>query len=121
MRREEILSTLVAELKNNDLILSRKARIYIFGSILRKISNISDVDIAVIMKTSIDPRSVQTSLEAVGRYFPLDIIYMTDVEEEEFEFIAGQQAINIFDEWLTIGSTRTPNSSLRYESGACEP
>ena len=59
MRREEILSTLVAELKNNDLILSRKATIYIFGSILQKTSDISDVDIAVLMKTSIDPRSVK--------------------------------------------------------------
>jgi len=103
---------LVAELKGNDLILSRKARIYVFGSILRKTSAISDVDIAVIVKPSIDPGSVKTSLETVGRYFPLDVIYMTDVEEEEFEFLAGQQAVNIFDEWLTIGSTRTPNSSL---------
>lgn len=100
MRREEIISTLVAELRGNDLILSRKARIYVFGSILQKTSAISDVDIAVIIKPNIDPRSVKTSLEAVGRYFPLDIIYMTDVEEEEFEFIAGQQAVNIFDKWL---------------------
>lgn len=121
MRREEVLSILVAALKGNNLILSHKARIYVFGSILRKTSAISDVDIAVVLKPSIDPRSIKASLEAVGRYYPLDVIYMTDVEEEEFEFLTGQQAVSIFDEWLTIGSTRTPNSSLRYESGACEP
>ena len=100
MRRAEILSTLVAKLKGNDLIVSRKARIYIFGSILQKTSAISDVDIAVILKPNIDPGSIKTSLKAVGRYFPLDVIYMTVVEEAEFEFIACQQAVNIFDEWL---------------------
>lgn len=100
VRKEEILSTLVAELKHNDLILSCKARIYVFGSILQKTSAISDVDIAVIVKPSIDPVSIKISLDSVGRYFPLDVIYMTDVEEEEFEFLAGQQAVNIFDKWL---------------------
>ena len=121
MRREEVLSTLSAELKDNELILSRKAKIYVFGSVLRKSSAVSDIDIAVILKPGIDPESVKTSLDAVGRYFPLDVIYMTEVEEGEFGFLEGQQAVNIFDEWLTISSTRTPNSSLHYESGACEP
>lgn len=112
---------MLAELKNNDLILSRKASIHLFGSILRKTNAISDIDIAVVFKPNIDPTSIKKSLEAVGKYFPLDVIYMTDVEEREFEFLTGQQAINIFDEWLTIGFTRMPNSSLRYESVACEP
>ena len=111
---------MVAELRDNDLILSREARVYVFGSILWKTNASSDIDIAVILKQNVDPRSVKASLENLGRHFPLDVIYMTEAEEKEFDFLKDQQVVNVFDKWLTIGSTRTQNSSLHYEFGACE-
>ncbi len=97
MRREEIISILISALKDNDLILSSSAKIYVFGSLLSKTHSISDVDIAVVLEPNVDPRNIKKILDPIGRYFPLDVIYMSCVEEEEFNFLVGQRAIDVFD------------------------
>ena len=120
MHRDFALATLREAFRDQGKLLSAQVKIYAFGSILWKSINISDVDILIVYKSGIHLPEVKKAIESVGGMIPLDVLYMTTEEEMEFDFVAGQGATDVFEDGLTIGCTRTPNSPLRSEFDACE-
>lgn len=121
MHRDFALATLREAFGDQGKFLSTQVKIYAFGSILWKSSNISDVDILVVYKSGTHLLGVKKAIDSVGRMIPLDALYMTTEEEMELDFVIGQGATDVFEDRLTIGCTRTPNSPLRSEFAACEP
>lgn len=93
MLKEEVLSALVTALKNNNYFLKSSAKIYIFGSLLWKKNAVSDVDIAVVSKSIFAQSSIKSVLHNLSFSFPLDVVYMSEIEERELDFLANQKAI----------------------------
>ena len=121
MHRGFALSALREAFRDQVVFRSAQVKIYVFGSILWKSRNISDVDILIVYKLGTHLSGVKKAIDSVGRMIPLDVLYMTTEEEMELDFVAAQGATDVFEDGLTIGCTRTPNSSLRSEFAACEP
>jgi predicted nucleotidyltransferase len=121
MHREFALDSLRSVFGSLSELLVMRIQIYAFGSILRKTNNISDVDIVIVYESEADLGNIKRVLESFGRMIPLDVLYMSFEEEIELNFLAQQRAINVFEDRLGIGCTRTTHSPLHYEFAACEP
>ncbi len=121
MHREFAFAAVRKVFRNQSELLAAHVKIYAFGSSFWKKNNISDVDIVIIYKSGANLSDVKRVIDSVGRMIPLDVLYMTTEEEIELNFLAGQGATDVFENKLTIGCTRTPNSPLRSEFVACEP
>jgi len=65
---------------------------YIFGSILTKCNCISDVDILVVYRDLEKLALVKKAFSLIKAHFPLEIVFMTTNEEQEFRFIETQGA-----------------------------
>ncbi len=89
----ELLHDASAELASVD--------VYLFGSILGHKNHLSDVDLLVVYEIADDLAQVKSVLGGIGRKIPLDIIYMRQEEEQEFDFVRGQGALRV-DYALTV-------------------
>ena len=69
---------------------------YLFGSFLRDPNKARDIDILIIYKNESHPRIVREALSDIGLQFPLDLIFMTEEEESQFDFIRSQRAEIIY-------------------------
>lgn len=71
-------------------------RWYIFGSYMIAKELAMDVDLLVIYKTIDSAKVVRSSLREISLHVPLDLLLMTEDEEEESHFIAKQSANKIY-------------------------
>lgn len=91
MRPKNILQDFLAEvvaLQGNQ----SKCEIYLFGSILRDSSSVSDLDLLILYQHTAELEQLKQRLIPVSAKYPVDLICMTPAEESQFDFIAGQQA-----------------------------
>ena len=71
-------------------------QIFLFGSVQRRESGYSDVDLLVTYRSAAELKEVRSILRELGREFPLDVIYMYPEEEQEVDFIRKQKCKRIF-------------------------
>ena len=83
------------EVKSNLLRNHINTEFYVFGSILNKEIISSDVDLLVIYQKKHDPVSIRSKLNEFCRKYPVDLTFMTVIEELEFNFVKRTKAINI--------------------------
>ncbi|MFT7404680.1 nucleotidyltransferase domain-containing protein [Zhongshania sp.] len=76
-----------------------KSRLYLFGSIIQSNKNISDVDLLITYEDTQELQGLKKMINALEHRLPLDVIYMSIEEEEEFNFIIQQRAVK-FEKWL---------------------
>ena len=91
MRPENILQDFLAEvsaIQGNQ----QKCEIYIFGSILRNLSLVSDLDLLILYRHTDELEQLKQRLRPVCAKYPVDLVCMTPAEEAQFDFIVGQQA-----------------------------
>ena len=69
---------------------------YLFGSILIKTKMANDIDLLVVYKNDNDARMVRFLLSEFSLYYPVDLMLLTEKEENEFQFVNEQKACNIF-------------------------
>src|SRR5882724_5692501 len=90
MDLEEVKETL----RDIGNVLSAKTKsvdCFLFGSILKeKFPN--DVDLLIVYNDESQLRTVKAQFEAMSLKYPLHFIYLTFLEEEEFDFIKQQAA-----------------------------
>lgn len=73
----------------------RRCDVYVFGSVLDANTGVSDVDVLVVYHASDDVASIREAITPLTFRFPLDVTYMSESEESEFEFIRDQNAIRL--------------------------
>ena len=69
---------------------------YIFGSYLRIEKHAKDLDILILYEHVQSPSIVRENLNNISLYHPLDLIFMTNDEEQGFDFINQQQAKKLY-------------------------
>ena len=69
---------------------------YLFGSILTQPGVPKDIDILVIYDSEYSPNAVRKSLAELSLLAPLHLLFMTNDEEREFNFIESQNAKNFY-------------------------
>ena len=74
----------------------QESQIYVFGSVQKREPPHLDVDLLVTYRTATGLKKVQSILKELCKELPLDVIYMHPEEEEEVNFIVGQQCVRIF-------------------------
>jgi hypothetical protein len=78
--------------------LSRKTEsvdCFLFGSILtEKFPN--DIDILILYRHESQLKAIKSELEEMSVTYPLHVIYLTFLEEKEFDFVTQQKAKLIF-------------------------
>jgi len=75
-----------------------KSRLYLFGSIMQSNKNISDIDLLITYKGAEELQELKEMINVLEHRLPLDVIYMTIEEENEFNFIIEQCAVK-FEKW----------------------
>lgn len=66
--------------------------VYLFGSILKADTVVSDVDVLIVYRPSDDVDSFKNAIAPLTFRLPLDVTYMSEAEEQEFNFIREQGA-----------------------------
>jgi len=69
---------------------------FIFGSYLHLEKQAKDLDVLILYRLEQSPAIVRTSLNKISIHHPLDLIFMTDDEEREFDFINQQEAKKLY-------------------------
>ena len=90
-----LISQTLLELLHEASVELASVDLFLFGSILNHTGHINDVDLLVVYETTDDLPQVKNVLDGIDRKIPLDIIYMRQEEEREFDFVKGQGAQRI--------------------------
>jgi len=61
--------------------------VYLFGSLLTKVKPSCDIDLLIIYKENHQPKTIRKILHEVMYELPLDLIFLTNEEEKELDFI----------------------------------
>lgn len=69
---------------------------FIFGSYLTAPKTANDIDILIVYQSIESAVAVRKSLRAISLCIPLDLLLMTNDEENEFNFIESQGAMQIY-------------------------
>jgi predicted nucleotidyltransferase len=69
---------------------------YVFGSTTRHKKLPADIDVLIVYEKDSDVQKLRLGLEALGRRFPLHVLFLRADEERELKFVAEQAAIRIF-------------------------
>ena len=92
----KFISTLIQEKANDLNCIISGLKWYIFGSLLNNKIYFNDIDILVIYENENDPVFIKSYLQDLNLSLPLHFVFMTIEEENEFQFIKMQKAIQIF-------------------------
>lgn len=66
-------------------------RVYLFGSACHSLTP-TDYDIAIIYRTSCDAETIRHAFNAIGCDFPVHMIFMTNREQEQLNFLESVNA-----------------------------
>lgn len=84
------LKHLIENIKRVALSLKNETpdlKFYIFGSIIKDSSTVTDIDILVIYQNHEDLIRIRESYELISMLFPLDFVFLNANEEKYFDFI----------------------------------
>ena len=76
--------------------LFRFVDVFVFGSILKRKTPHSDIDILVLYHTEQDLKQVRTLFKELNLDLPLDVIFLCLEEEAELDFINSQRCVKIY-------------------------
>lgn len=96
MHRETVLPLLLPDIIALDLQIST-AQLYLFGSILKSVPFVNDIDILVISDSQQAIESIKVALGIISYRFPIHVSYMSSSEESQFDFIRQQGAKRVND------------------------
>lgn len=69
---------------------------YVFGSVLKVYPSCSDIDVLIIYKTTGDVARIRASVVKLELERPIHLLFMTEQEEREVNFISSESCIEIF-------------------------
>lgn len=70
-------------------------RWYLFGSALTAKRPVGDIDLLVIYQTPDQPNRVRRQLSSLAATIPLHLVFMTEEESLEVEFVSETRAVEI--------------------------
>ena len=90
--RSELLERLRAEAERTVRAVPR-ARIFVFGSLLRAESWPSDVDVLVVYESVSDVILIRALIEPLYDEMPLHVLYLSRAEEGQLQFVVSQNCV----------------------------
>lgn len=95
--REILPSLLYAEiLRVSKLVQDTKW--YLFGSLLRSPRKAIDIDILILYRSDDTTKIIRGELREVTLRFPIHLIFLSECEESELDFINSEQCVPIHSE-----------------------
>ena len=86
---------MLKQVAQNRLYIDDELKWYLFGSAAKEKHFFSDIDILIIYKSRINLDTLKTQLESIELKHPLDIIFLSEKEEKELNFVNTVHGIRI--------------------------
>lgn len=95
-RRNALPPLLCAEIGRVSRMV-RDVEWYIFGSVLREPEKAADIDILIIYRSDESTEMVRNELREAARLFPIHLLFLSEGEEVELQFVDSQRCVRLFD------------------------
>ena len=69
---------------------------YIFGSLLQAPEQAADIDILIVYRSDDSAEIVRRELREVTIRFPVHLLFLSECEEAELQFVASQRCAPLF-------------------------
>ena len=69
---------------------------YVFGSLLREPQRAADIDILVVYRSDDAADLIRRELRAAAIRFPIHLLFLSECEETELQFVHSQRCVPLF-------------------------